>query len=114
MYDRYYNKGTYNFEKRYNPNEQKFDLEKIRKNNIIKINDIIKESQNVIDKYSKLKTEVVRDYSKTPSYSMYMDDELENLEEQKEIELREIKNRINPNCQVIIHIEPYHKKENVL
>ena len=27
---------------------------------------------------------------------------------------REIKNRINPNCQVIIHIEPYHKKENVL
>lgn len=94
MYDRYYNKGTYNFEKRYNPNEQKFDLEKIRKSNIIKINDIIKESQNVIDKYSKLKTEVVRDYSKTPSYSMYMDDELENLEEQKEIELREIKNRI--------------------
>ena len=27
---------------------------------------------------------------------------------------REIKNRINPNCQVRIHIEPYHKKENVL
>ena len=35
MYDRYYNKGTYNFEKRYNPNEQKFDLEKIRKKVII-------------------------------------------------------------------------------
>lgn len=27
---------------------------------------------------------------------------------------REIKNNINPNCQVIIHIEPYHKDENVL
>ena len=27
---------------------------------------------------------------------------------------REIKNNINPNCQVISHIEPYHKDENVL
>ena len=27
---------------------------------------------------------------------------------------RDIKNNINPNCQVIIHIEPYHKDENVL
>ncbi len=27
---------------------------------------------------------------------------------------REIKNNINSNCQVIIHIEPYHKDENVL
>ena len=27
---------------------------------------------------------------------------------------REIKNKINHNCQVIIHIEPYHKKENIL
>lgn len=27
---------------------------------------------------------------------------------------REIKNNINSNCQVIIHIEPYHKNENVL
>lgn len=70
MYDRYYNKGTYNFEKRYNPNEQKFDLEKIRKSNINKINDIIKESQNVIDQaindvineFSAKKTEAVRKY----------------------------------------------------
>ena len=27
---------------------------------------------------------------------------------------REIKNNINSNCQVIIHIEPYHKDENIL
>lgn len=27
---------------------------------------------------------------------------------------REIKNKINPNCQVIIHVEPYYKKENLL
>ncbi|MCC3869239.1 cation diffusion facilitator family transporter [Terrisporobacter mayombei] len=27
---------------------------------------------------------------------------------------RQIKNKINPNCQVIIHIEPYYKKENLL
>lgn len=26
----------------------------------------------------------------------------------------EIKNKINSNCQVIIHVEPYYKKENVL
>lgn len=27
---------------------------------------------------------------------------------------KEIKNKINPNCQVIIHVEPYYKKENLL
>ena len=27
---------------------------------------------------------------------------------------KEIKNKINEDCQVIIHIEPYHKKENIL
>ena len=27
---------------------------------------------------------------------------------------KEIKNKINNNCQVIIHIEPYYKKENIL
>jgi len=27
---------------------------------------------------------------------------------------REIKDKINPNCQVIIHVEPYYKKENLL
>lgn len=27
---------------------------------------------------------------------------------------REIKNKINNNCQVIIHVEPYYKKENLL
>ena len=27
---------------------------------------------------------------------------------------KEIKNKINEDCQVIIHTEPYHKKENIL
>lgn len=27
---------------------------------------------------------------------------------------RKIKNNINPNCQVIVHIEPYYKNENIL
>ena len=82
------------------------DEEEIRSivNNFVEVKDIhkIRSRGSANDMYVDMHIEIEPDINIEQSH--FLSHKIEN----------EIKNKINSNCQVIIHIEPYHKKENML
>ena len=84
---------------------------------VIDEEEIISKLKNIVDSIIIYKIR-----SRGSANDMYVDMHIEiepdiNIEQSHFLSHKienEIKNKINSNCQVIIHIEPYHKKENML